>query len=160
MTQLVHFHYPGTRLTRTTEDDCDVCVRIDVLLTQCDLPDNERESLELEKRMHLDTAVNQWRVVSTFAKDFVSKHCPDQVVEIVVPDYVDDLSAAKTALLSGSSRIQIQIQDYSGSFAMPYYGHSRSSADYFNSNLMMQNFIMADISNQTNHVGLYDEHGQ
>lgn len=95
-TQYVKFYYPGVRLTRTPEDDCDACVRLDVLLAQPDLPDDERERLELEKHMHLDAAINQRRAVSSFVKEFVSKHCPGQVVESVIPDHVDDPPPAST----------------------------------------------------------------
>ncbi|EEY70254.1 uncharacterized protein PITG_19438 [Phytophthora infestans T30-4] len=43
---------------------------------------------------------------------------------------------------------------------MPYYGHSRPSADYFNSNMMIQNFVVADITHGINNVHFYDERGQ
>ncbi|EEY58684.1 uncharacterized protein PITG_10803 [Phytophthora infestans T30-4] len=43
---------------------------------------------------------------------------------------------------------------------MPYYGHSRPSADYFNSNLMTQNFVVADITNGIKNVYFYDERGK
>jgi hypothetical protein len=38
--------------------------------------------------------------------------------------------------------IQIQIEDFGGNFAMLRYGHSRPSANYFNSNLMVLNFVV------------------
>ena len=43
---------------------------------------------------------------------------------------------------------------------MPFYGFSRPSADYFNSNLLLQNLIQCDISTGKNHVYLYDEREQ
>ncbi|ETO83580.1 hypothetical protein F444_02423, partial [Phytophthora nicotianae P1976] len=51
----------------------------------------------------------------------------------------------------------IQIEDYGGSFALPHYGFKRPAADYFNSNLMMHNFVIADITNGLNNVMVYDE---
>ncbi|EEY69501.1 uncharacterized protein PITG_18792 [Phytophthora infestans T30-4] len=43
---------------------------------------------------------------------------------------------------------------------MPHYGNSRPSADYFNSNLNIQNFVVADITSNRNHVYFYDERAQ
>jgi hypothetical protein len=56
--------------------------------------------------------------------------------------------------------IQIQIEDFGGSFAMPHYGHSRPSADYFNSNLMVLNFVVADLTSDSADVLFYDERTQ
>jgi nicotinic acid mononucleotide adenylyltransferase len=54
-------------------------------------------------------------------------------------------------------QIQIQIEDFGGNFAMLHYGHLHPSADYFNSNLMMSNFVVADLINNNNDVFFYDE---
>ncbi|EEY66715.1 uncharacterized protein PITG_17266 [Phytophthora infestans T30-4] len=43
---------------------------------------------------------------------------------------------------------------------MPHYGHSRPSSIYFNSNLIIQNFVVADITNKRNNVYFYDERAQ
>jgi hypothetical protein len=56
--------------------------------------------------------------------------------------------------------IQIQIEDFGGSFPLPFYGHQRPFADYFNSNIMMQNFIISNITTNRNNVLIYDERGQ
>ncbi|OAE22251.1 hypothetical protein AXG93_412s1410 [Marchantia polymorpha subsp. ruderalis] len=57
-------------------------------------------------------------------------------------------------------KIQIQIEDYGGSFALPVYSSECPSVDYFQFNLMMQNLLIADLSNGVNHVLLYDKQGQ
>lgn len=43
---------------------------------------------------------------------------------------------------------------------MPHYGHSRPSADYFNSILVVSNFVIVDLVNKCNEVLFYNEHGQ
>jgi hypothetical protein len=43
---------------------------------------------------------------------------------------------------------------------MPHYGYRRPSSDYYNSNLIVQNFVIADVTNGTNHIYFYDERGQ
>jgi hypothetical protein len=57
-------------------------------------------------------------------------------------------------------QIQIQIKDFGGSFAMPLYGHLRPSVDYFNSNLMVSNFVVADLTSNSNNVFFYDKRAQ
>ena len=58
------------------------------------------------------------------------------------------------------SGVALQAEDYGGSIALPHYGFRRPSADYFNSNLMCYNFVLADISGNVNNVYLYDERDQ
>jgi hypothetical protein len=57
-------------------------------------------------------------------------------------------------------QIQIQIEDFGGSFTMPHYGHSRPSIDYFNSNLMVLNSVVVDLTNNNIIVFFYDERAQ
>ncbi|ETM36273.1 hypothetical protein L914_16999, partial [Phytophthora nicotianae] len=57
-------------------------------------------------------------------------------------------------------RMLIQAEDFGGGISMPHYGHIRPSVDYFNSNLILQNFVVADIDNNINHVYFYDERAQ
>ncbi|EEY53747.1 uncharacterized protein PITG_20075 [Phytophthora infestans T30-4] len=141
--QYVHYLYPAVRLTRTAEDVCDCCVRIDIQLKQPDLSDDERQSLHLKKQMHLDSAMGQRRFISSFIKSYSALHAPEQSLpECIIPDTYD------------------AAEDYGGGISMPYYGHVRPSADYFNSNLILQNFVVADISNGVNNVYFYDERAQ
>jgi nicotinic acid mononucleotide adenylyltransferase len=60
-------------------------------------------------------------------------------------------------LLTVAPQIQIQIEDFGGSFAMPHYGHLRPLADYFNSNLIVSNFVVADLISNNSDVFFYDE---
>jgi hypothetical protein len=43
---------------------------------------------------------------------------------------------------------------------MPHYGHSHPSADYFNSNLMVSNFVVANLIINISDVFFYDERTQ
>ncbi|EEY63316.1 cleavage inducible protein [Phytophthora infestans T30-4] len=141
-TQYVHYIYPGVRLTRTAEDLCDCCVRLDIFLQQPDLSEDEIQAILLEKKTHIDEAIAQRRFVSSFIKEYITLHAPNQSIpNEIIPD-------------------TIQADDYGGGISMPYYGHSRPSADYFNSNLMIQNFVVADITHGINNVYFYDERGQ
>jgi len=54
-------------------------------------------------------------------------------------------------------KVTVRAQDFGGSLTTPNYGYRRPSADYFNSNLIVQNFVIADITNGTNNIYFYDE---
>jgi hypothetical protein len=43
---------------------------------------------------------------------------------------------------------------------MPHYGHSRPSANYFNSNFMVSNFVVADLTSNSSDVFFYDDRVQ
>ncbi|CAK9266760.1 unnamed protein product [Sphagnum jensenii] len=157
-TQYIKLHQPGVRLTRMAKDVCDSCVRIDIQLARDDLSPEEREHLVLEKGMHLQAAIDQRRFMSGFVKQYITANAPQQPVpNAIIPDTIDD--APPDPIDDASPEIQIQIEDFDGSFSLPFYGHQRPSADYFNSNLMMQNFIISDITANRNNVLIYDERG-
>ena len=54
----------------------------------------------------------------------------------------------------------MQAEDFGGGLALPHYGFRRPSADYFNSNLILHNFVIADITKGESNVFFYDERGQ
>ncbi|EGZ22241.1 hypothetical protein PHYSODRAFT_493891 [Phytophthora sojae] len=96
--------------------------------------------------MHLSEAIAQRRFVSTFIRNYSALHAPEQYLpRDIIPDTSDDNDAA---------------EDHGGGISMPYFGHSRPSIDDYNSNLILQNFVVADISHNVNHVFLYDERAQ
>ena len=72
-----------------------------------------------------------------------------------VPENSDDaLEELKETL------VLLQAEDYGGGIALPHYGFKRPSADYFNSNLMTYNFVIADVTTGENNVFVYDERHQ
>ena len=173
--QYIRFLYPGLRLSRCVQDACDMCVRLDIELQRVDLSSAQLAELILQKEMHLDAAIAQRRFISEFTREFAGKHAPDQLLPWIIiadsmaplpPDEVvydlcgsiDDSIAFN--VVNADIKIQIEIEDFGGSFPLPHYGSVRPSVDYFQSNLMMQNFVIADLSNGINHVLLYDERGQ
>ncbi|KAE8961916.1 hypothetical protein PR001_g29887, partial [Phytophthora rubi] len=174
-TQYVHFHYPGVRLTRSAEDVCDCCVRLKVQLSRDDISEEERVELCKAKNMHLSAAIAQRRFVSTFIKSYVAVHAPHQAavgdalpdvydeahLEPLVPiSYHDERRDEQPATSAPPPIVLIQSEDFGGGISMPHYGHTRPSVDYFNSNLIIQNFVVADITNGTNYVYFYDERAQ
>ncbi|KAG3047945.1 hypothetical protein PC121_g19772 [Phytophthora cactorum] len=128
--------------------------------------EEEREAVLLEKSTHLNEAIAQRRFVSNFVKEYTALHAPQQVLpNEIIPDTTDDVAAVDEVDIDDDERatkkvycrVQILAEDYGGGISMPYYGICRPSADYFNSNLMIQNFVIADVSNGQYNVYFYDE---
>ncbi len=148
--QYIHLFFPGLHLVRIVEDICNCCVRIDIQLQRDDLPSDEHNCVLLKKQTHMDAAISQCRIMSTFVKEFIKQHTPDQHVPYtIIPDSYDDDRVHDDVNIYMTSTIvvptiQIQIEDFGGSFAMLHYGNSRPLADYFNSNLMVSNFVVVD----------------
>lgn len=168
--QYVHFYYPGLRLSRSKEDVCDSCVRIETELLRTDITDELRCKLLLEKQMHIDAAVGQRQTMSKFIRLFVEKVDPKQVLpNQILPDCIDSgqrsVDKAEPAgmvdlNLSPIPTVLVQAEDYGGSLPLPHYGFQRPAADYFNSNLMIHQFVTSNLSDNTNRVTFYDERGQ
>ena len=96
-------------------------------------------------------------------EDDLCEDCSECDLSIVEQTLEDDPipEAAEPEQCKLESRlVQIQAEDYGGGIALPHYGYRRPSADYFNSNLMTYNFVIADISSGENNVFFYDERGQ
>ena len=166
-TQYLHYFFPGLRLTRSTEDDCDCCVRIDILLADPSISDERKEELELEKSIHLDEAIEQRRAVKSFINVFVKGIDPendydlDKFVVDVLPDNMKDLNEEPDEEKSEFiPKVRVQYEDFGGSVALPHYGFSRPSVDYYQSNLILNNFVISDANSNVNYVYAYDERSQ
>ena len=114
--------------------------------------------------MHLEAARSQRRMMNDFIKKFADTHSPGQhilnpIPEEIVEDIpvISDFHAEITLTLP---KVTVQAQDFGGSLTMPHYGYRRPSADYFNSNLMIHNFVIADITGGVNNIYFYDERAQ
>ena len=53
--------------------------------------------------------------------------------------------------------VRVLTEDCGGNLALPHYGFSRPSSDYYNSNLMLHSFIQCDIASGINHIAYFDE---
>ncbi|CAK9881364.1 unnamed protein product [Sphagnum jensenii] len=104
--------------------------------------------------------------MSTFVKEFVKQHALNKHVPyIIIPDNYNDDRAHDAGDINMTSTtaaptIRIQIDDFGGRFSMTHYGHSQPLADYFNSNLMVSNFVVVDLTNGNTDVFFYDEQMQ
>ncbi|CAM6105951.1 unnamed protein product [Calypogeia fissa] len=153
--QLIQYHFPGLRLSRSSEDVCDACVRIETQLLCTDLSSSLREKLLLEKAMHIDAAVAQRHTMSDFVELFVKEVAPLQTLPSTILD--ECIDSGQHSLKKGGlpdtdlntvpiPTVLIQGEDFGGSLALPHYGFNRPSADYFNNNLMLHLFVTANIN--------------
>ena len=172
--QYMHSMFPQIRLARSKEDKCDACVALNIELADPDLTPERRQELEEVKKTHIDEAVIQRRAVSAFCREFVKGHDPNQILaNEILPDYLDsDLpdhehdveleqsgeeQAANDDECVVPGIVRVIPEDYGGSIPVPHFGFSRPSVDYYNSNLMLHNFVVPDVTTNVNHIYCYDE---
>ena len=161
-TQYVHQKKPGLRLSRTKQDACDSCIRLEFVLANPEATADEKLQAQAELDMHNDAAVTQRRAVSKFTRDYalsigvtIVGDEEDQVVPAHVDDNLDGPAADPRELVDGE--VLLLAEDYGQEIALPHYGNVRPSVDYFQSNLMLHMYVIADISRRENNVLLYDE---
>ena len=148
--------FPNVRLSRAKEDECDTCVAINIELADESISEERRQELLLVKSVHIDEAITQRRAMSAFIRQFVGAIDPDQVLpNEILPDYVDDFPEDEDIADDGEEHValtidgdeeppitltpgtvQVQAEDFAGSFALPHYGFLRPSSDFYHSNLM------------------------
>lgn len=177
--QYVHYEFPGLRLSRTKEDLCDACTRIEIELLRDNLTEEDRNNLILEKEMHMDAAKIQRQAMNYFIEEFVKNHNEFQILpEEIIPEYLPEIDETidadqqeKLNLIDDSVNMNkmtsdqiptviIQAEDFGGNLNLPFYGFTRPSCDYFSSNLLIHNFVIANINENKNYVWFYDERGQ
>ena len=84
--QYIQFHYPELRLSRSKEDLCDACFRIDVEVSRPNLSDEERSDLLRQKQEHLEGALVQRRTYNDFVRAFVRRQDPLHPLPVDLPD--------------------------------------------------------------------------
>eukprot|EP01038_Epipyxis_sp_PR26KG_P018208 gene18208-25613_t len=122
---------------------------------------------ENELLAHNDAAVEQRRAISKFTREYakslnvnadlpneiIPDHIDDEIEETV--DDVDDAAGASSSLVNGE--VLLLAGDFGQGIALPHYGLIRPSVDYFQSNLMLNLYVMSDISRNEQNVFVYDE---
>lgn len=83
----------------------------------------------------------------------------------ILPDCIDDCEKTVERTSHGVDpnkepipTVLIQVEDFEGSF-LPHYGSNQPSVNYFNSNLILYNFVSYNINDDVNHVSLYNKQG-
>lgn len=154
-TQYIHYLYPGLKLTRTETDVCDSCVRLNIVLDNPLSTEQEKEAAQQELDMHMEAARDQRRAISEFTKKYIRTLVEDPIPETIIPDYIDGEEPGDSEAALGD--VLVLAEDFGQGVTLPHYGHKRPSADFFNSNLMLNFYVMADITRNEHNVFLYDE---
>ncbi|KAI3631056.1 hypothetical protein MIR68_010546 [Amoeboaphelidium protococcarum] len=169
--QRVQYHFPGFRLDRSAEDVCNHCSELEIALLNPDLSDLERQELLRQQTMHLNEAAIQRRFMKAFILEYSAKNgsvvsVPEEQFEHSLEENsVSDMpvqsgsncTTVDDTPVNGSPKVLICAEDFGGSLTLPHYGYQRPQVDYFNSNLILQNFIISDITTGMNNIVFYDE---
>ena len=180
-TMYTKFINPGLRLTRAQQDVCDSCIRLNLIISCPTSTEEQITSAQYELQQHNSAARDQRRVVSKFTRKYaLGLDCT--VPEVILPDHLpedyeidellndmsllrlenDEEDAAATAIpedggMDKDEPLLLVAEDYGQGIALPWFGFRRPGSDYFQSNLMLNMFVVADISKGENNVILYDE---
>ena len=118
------------------------------------------------KQTHIQDAIVQRRAMQAFIKQYVKNITPEQPLpEMLLPDLIleekeDDEGVNNFAEEFKCGTVLVQGEDFVGGIGMPHYGSYRPSTDYYNSNLIMNNFVIADIVAAVSRIYFYDERGR
>lgn len=149
-TTYVHYMCPGLRLSRAQQDLCDACFRLDVILKDPSSTAEEKSMAELES--------TQRRAISAFTKKWIGNLNPSAPIpETILKDYIDDDDLTDPIELDGRNGVLILVEDYGSGIPIPHYGFRRPGSDYYQSNLMVHMYVIADVSRNEHNVVLYDE---
>jgi hypothetical protein len=80
--------------------------------------------------------------------------------DLILEEIEDDEGVNNFAEELKCGTVLVQGEDFGGGIGMPHYGSYRPSTDYYNSNLIMNNFVIADIVAAVSRIYFYDERGQ
>jgi hypothetical protein len=153
------FLYPNVRLSRTKEDECDSCMKLNLVISFGET-DEERENAKRELDKHRSAARTQRRAVSEFTKKFIKDKVPlpdSEEVYFDLPEFLDTSPEEIDLPTLPTDNLVFLAEDYGQGIAMPSYGFRRPGSDYFNSNLMMHLYVQSDITLSKQYVTLYDE---
>lgn len=158
-TMYVRFINPGLRLTRSEQDVCDSCIRLDLIINNPLSTEMQVANAVMEKQQHNSAARDQRRTISEFTKKYAATlDC--SVPDVVIPDHLPEEDAdvpARTAESDEEQSLLLIAEDYGQGIALPWFGRRRPGSDYFQSNLMLHMFVVADISKHEHNVFIYDE---
>ena len=137
------------------------CERLHIRLKEEGISDEESISIELELSIRLETASEQslamnsavasclklWNEENAFVEEAERLQFVDLEIGSKIPE--DRLRI--------KHKVVVQCEDFGQSFTMPGYGQVQPNRDYFTSNLIMHNFVVANRSFNHGTVYLYDE---
>ena len=158
--------FPEISISPPKEDICDGCYAIETELSNPYLTQDRREFLMNLKQTHIQDAIVQRRAMQAFIKQYVKNIAPEQPLpEMLLPDLIleekeDDEGVNNFAEEFKFGTVLVQGEDFGGGIGMLHYGSYRPSTDYYNSNLIMNNFVIADIVAAVSRIYFYDERGQ
>ena len=154
------FYFPYLRCTRLASDACGPCVRISITLKDPNISKDEKKELETQKSMHIAVAKAQRKFMSSAVSASISSWVleeGDLKDVLFVLGNLDDTDSRDIEHDSKLRNVIVQCEDLGQSIAMPHYGYEQPGLDYFNSNLMMHEFVVADRVSNRNTVYFYDE---
>eukprot|EP00122_Pirum_gemmata_P020949 Pgem_evm3s19546 len=158
--------FPGYRLTRTAEDVCNFCSSLLIKLENPELSESGRRKFKKQLEEHVKQAVSQRRFIKTIVSEYIQNVDSDSFKRLKAdffPDFPLEESDPSVDYDEDDlieTPIDLYYQDFGGGISAPSYRFRRPQADYYASNLIIQNFVIANAMGRKHKVYWYDERGQ
>jgi hypothetical protein len=142
--QYVRAVFTAVRLGRAKEDECDACIRLKMQPEDNSLDSEARAAIEEELALHMNAATEQRRIMPARPTGA----------------YIIGDSRRGVRDENDTPAVMVKAEDFGGGVTMPHYGFRPPSPDYYSSNPIIQNFVIANINDHVNNVWLRDERAQ
>jgi hypothetical protein len=147
-TRMFKFYHKQVKATRRSEDVCDVCTRLKILLQDSTLSEEARAELKLSQSVHQESARTQRRIVTAVCQEVITQYGPGQRASIdldvlLTPEASDDAvrGANPTPI-----KVQVNCEDFAGASTLPYLQQSRASIDFWTSDISIRNMVISDMN--------------
>eukprot|EP01032_Pedospumella_encystans_P014524 gene14524-16672_t len=147
--------FPTLALNKTKEDCCDLCVKLTVALDDDKLTELEKQEIRMVLNNHEGNYKAQRTELRRMMATFLGNEVADLSVAVIpmgVDDPVNDVPANPTR-----PKVLLQCEDFGGNLTAPFYIGDKPSMEYYSSNLLLHIFVVANASDNKNHVYMYDE---
>ena len=111
--------------------------------------------------------------MQAFMKIFIRNKDPSAIIpDVLLPDLLEEDEEDVDPEADGTGdetivnvnkftqTLTVQGEDCGGTLGLPHYGYTRPSLDYYNSNLLLYNFVVSDVVTKINNIFYFDERGQ
>lgn len=154
---------PLLRTSRLRQDMCSVCMSLETRMRDPAISMEEREELMAQKTAHYDDAMRQRHAMNEYVRQALqAQGVQCQEVDLpCLPDVMDDVEAPHVHLIPAADerghQTIVQCEDFGQGIPLPYYQQTRPGIDFFTSNLIINEFIIANLSQRHGTVFLFDE---
>ena len=166
---------PDIRLGSLSSDECNLCTDLKNLLSDPNLTDTQREELNAIFEDHKDMYVTQregFRALTVKIKEQLKNYAivcaskmmngedPHVIARSIgvdnLPEFVDSPVNSEIEV-SQQSLMKVCCEDFAGNTMLPFFAHHQPNIAFYASNLVINRFVLCNLTENSNEVIIYDE---